>query len=53
LFALLVEKPATVKILLIRMKGVKVNMDKFKPLIWAILITAIVSTMDWNSYLSN
>ena len=27
-------------------------MDNFKPLIWAILITAIISTMDWSSYLS-
>jgi len=35
------------------MKEVKVNMDNLKPLIWAIIITAIISTMDWNSYLLN
>jgi len=33
-------------------KEVKVTMDNLKPLIWAILITAIISTMDWTSYLS-
>jgi len=35
------------------MKEVKANMDNLKPLIWAIIITAIISTMDWNSYLLN
>ena len=31
--------------------GQKMNNDPLKPLLWAIVITAIISTMDWNSYL--
>ncbi|SVB49189.1 uncharacterized protein METZ01_LOCUS202043 [marine metagenome] len=27
------------------------NNDTLKPLLWVIVITAIISTMNWNSYL--